>query len=132
MRECLEGEQAIDLARAPRDYRLGQAKMAAGHYAEADASFRQALETDPNNRMGMAGVGVVQHAQRHWAESAESIARSRTRDPAILLDLCDDYLRLGRKKDAELAAELVRSFGAGDKTILSALDKLLSNPGAVP
>lgn len=111
---------------------LGQAKMAAGHYAEADASFRQALETDPNNRMGMAGVGVVQHAQRHWAESAESIERSRTRDPAILLDLCDDYLRLGRKKDAELAAELVRSFGAGDKTILSALDKLLSNPGAVP
>lgn len=106
---------------------LGRAEMAVGHDTGRDASFRRALEIDPNNRMGMAGVGAIRHAQKQWAESAEWIERSRTRDPATLLDLCDDYLRLGRRKDADLAAELVRSFGAGDKTIISALDKLLSS-----
>lgn len=107
---------------------LGRSEMAVGHSVEADASFRQALEIDPDNRMGMAGMGAIQHVQQHWAKSAEWIERSRTSDPAILLDLCDDYLRLGRRKDAELAAELVRSFGVGDKTTIRRLDELLSTP----
>jgi hypothetical protein len=56
-------------------------------------------------------------------QSAEWIERSKTRDPARLLELCDDYLRLGRP-DAELAAALVRTFGAGDKETDAALKKL--------
>lgn len=120
----------ISIKKEPKDADalawLGRTEMAEGHFAEAEASFRHALEIDPENRIGMAGIGAVGHAQQRWSDSAEWIERSRTRDPATLLDLCDDYLKLGRRKDAELTAELVRSFGAGDKTIQSALDKLLA------
>lgn len=106
---------------------LGWAEMALGDNATADASFRQALKIDPDSRMGMAGMGAILHSERQWAKSAEWIERSNTRDPATLLDLCDDYLQLGDQKDAKFAAELVRSFGVGDKTIISALDNLLSS-----
>jgi hypothetical protein len=41
------------------------------------------------------------------------------------LDICDDYLKLDRREDAELVAELVRSFGTGGKDVEAALEKLL-------
>ncbi len=80
---------------------------------------------DPENQNGMAGIGAVRHSQQRWAESAMWITQSNTTDPAVLLDLCDDYLKLGQKDDAELTAELVKSLGAGNTPILEALEKLL-------
>lgn len=104
---------------------LGRAQLANGELAAAESRFERVLEIDPANQLGLAGEGVIRHAQQRWAESADWIERSRTREPAALLDLCDDYLKLGRREDAELAAELVRSFGAGDEAVQSALEKLL-------
>jgi len=104
---------------------LGRTKLAKGALAEAELNFRQVLAMDSQNQLGAAGMGRVRHTQQQWAESAAWIERSKTRDPATLLDLCDDYLKLGRKDDAEIAAALVRSFGAGDMVVQSALEKLL-------
>ena len=81
---------------------------------------------DPTNQVGAAGIGIVRHSQQRWAESSEWITRSRTSDPSVLLDLCDDYLKIGRRDDAELAAELIRSFDGGNKTVQEALEKLMS------
>lgn len=117
------------LARDPQDADvlawLGRTELAEGKLADAESAFRRVLEMDPENQLGLAGMGAIRHAQQRWAESASWIERSRTRDPAVLLDLCDDYLKLNRRKDAELVAELVRSFGAGDKAVQAALEKLL-------
>jgi hypothetical protein len=46
-----------------------------------------------------------------------------------MLDLCDDYLKLGQKDDAALAAELVKSLGADNTPILEALANLLRSSG---
>ena len=105
---------------------LGRARFASGDLAAAEDTFERVLEIDPRNQLGLAGKGAIRHDQHEWAESAEWIERSRTREPAALLDLCDDYLKLGRWEDAELAAELVRSFGAGDEAMQSTLETLLA------
>ena len=118
----------IALASGPQDPDvlawMGRTELAEGRLPEAEARFRRVLEMDPGNQLGLAGIGAIRHAQHRWAESAGWIERSRTREPAALLDLCDDYLKLDRRKDAELVAELVRSFGAGDKAVETALEKL--------
>jgi tetratricopeptide (TPR) repeat protein len=120
----------IALASGPQDPDIlawmGRTELAEGRLPEAEARFRRVLEMDSGNQLGLAGIGAIRHAQHRWAESAGWIERSRTREPAALLDLCDDYLKLDRRKDAELVAELVRSFGAGDKAVETALEKLLS------
>jgi tetratricopeptide (TPR) repeat protein len=119
----------IALANSPRDAGalawMARTELAEGKLPEAEARFRRVLEMDPENQLGLAGMGAIRHAQHRWAESARWLERSRSREPAALLDLCDDYLKLGRRKDAELVAELVRSFGAGDRAVETALEKLL-------
>lgn len=94
---------------------LGRTELAEGKVSEAEADFRQVLEIDPGNRLGMAGMGEVLHAQKQWAASASWIERSRSPEPATLMVLSDDYRKLGRVKDAEFAAALVRSFGGAEK-----------------
>lgn len=126
-----DAQRVLDIALAnnPQDADalawLARTELAEGKLAEAEAKFRRVLEMNPENQLGLVGMGAIRHAQRRWAESATWIERSRTREPAALLDLCDDYLKLDRRKDAELVAELVRSFGAGDKAVETALEKLL-------
>jgi tetratricopeptide (TPR) repeat protein len=106
---------------------LGRTALAEGKLAEAETRFQRVLESNPQSQLGLAGMGAIRHAQHRWAESAGWIEHSKTREPAALLDLCDDYLQLNRRKDAELVAELVRSFGAGDKAVETALEKLFHN-----
>ncbi len=105
---------------------LGQVLLAVGRLPDAEAEVRAELARDPQNPLALATLGEIRFAQGRWPEAAASIEASRTRHPRALLKLCETYFRLGRKADAEVAANLVRTLAGGDPEMLARVDELLS------
>ncbi len=104
---------------------LGMVQLASGEIDVAEQSLRSALTLDAADPLALIGMGGIRYRQERWLDSITYLERSRTADPNTLLLLCDAYFRVGKKEDALLTAEVIRAFGADQRSLLDSLDQLL-------
>jgi len=131
LRRNSDAERALKIARAcaPGSARiaayLGMVQLSSGQTAASEQSFHEALDLNSRETLALIGMGSIQYQQKHWAASAEYLAKSRTADPGALLMLCDSYFRIGELNDALLTAEMIRVLGADQKSLMDELDRLV-------
>jgi len=102
---------------------LGMVQLASGEIDVAEQSLRSALTLDAADPLALIGMGGIRYRQERWLDSITYLERSRTADPNTLLLLCDAYFRVGKKEDALLTAEVIRAFGADQRSLLDSLDQ---------
>jgi Flp pilus assembly protein TadD len=81
----------------------GAALIQAGHLADAEAKFRQAVQTDPADIDAIVNLGVAIYRQGRFGASIpwfEKGAAARPADPAVHNDLAQAYVRTARPHDA--------------------------------
>lgn len=108
---------------------LGMMALQQGDLERAEHEFNVELALHPNDRAAIAQLGALRYKQGKWADAADKLTKSETSDPALLYMLCDSDFRLGRTRDAEVAAEDIAAFGRSDPAVMDGLVKLLSSYG---
>lgn len=93
----------LDNARDHAD--LGDVYLQQGKFAEAEASFRAALERDPSDSDTQAHLGQCLLHLRREAEALPLLEKVRDQDPAhdfghTLMALAETYAALGRAEEA--------------------------------
>jgi Flp pilus assembly protein TadD len=104
---------------------IGIYELQQGKLELAEKEFKAELANDPNYLNALAELGVVRYKQQRWSDAEENLAKSHTRTPALLLELCDAYFRTGDTKDAKLTAETIVVYAKGDQQVLDELSALL-------
>jgi predicted Zn-dependent protease len=110
--------------RGPHTY-LGIVSLQQNKLDDAERELTTEIANDPNYQTAVAELGVVRYRQQRWAEAADQLSRSHTRNPALLLTLCDAYFYLGKVKDANVTAELAAAYAKNDPATLDSLSSLL-------
>jgi tetratricopeptide (TPR) repeat protein len=106
---------------------LGLNYLSLGEYEQAERAFQIELKRSPMEQLALAGIGQLRHRQEKWSESAEYLEKCGTKDPLLLLMLCDSYFRLGKTNQARLMAEAAASFSQFDDGVLDSLLTLLES-----
>jgi len=103
---------------------LGSEHFAVGQLDRAEARHREALRAYPNYYRGLAGLGQVRAAQRHFEEAADLYRRAIAIVPLpeYATALGDIFTRQGRVEEARKQYDLVEYIGR-----LNALNKILYN-----
>jgi len=114
--------------RGPRTY-LGIVDLQHNNLNDAEREFTAEIANDPNYQAAIAELGLVRYRQQRWADAADQLSRSHTRNPALLLTLCDSYFRLGKVKEANLTAELAAAYARDDPATIDSLSELLNRNG---
>lgn len=104
---------------------IGIYDLQQGKLEMAEKEFKAELANDPNYLSAEAELASVRYKQGRWKEAEELMVKSHTREPGLLLELCDAYFRTGDAKDARLTAELIFAYAKGDQQVLDDLDKVL-------
>ena len=125
LRRALELDPKL---RGPRTY-LGIVDMQQNKLEDAERQFTTEIANDPNYQIAVAELGVVRYRQERWADAADQLSRSHTRNPSLLLPLCDAYFHLGKVKEANLTAELAAAYAKDDQATLDSLAALLTRNG---
>jgi tetratricopeptide (TPR) repeat protein len=125
LRRALELDPKL---RGPRTY-LGIIDLQHNNLADAEKEFTTEIANDPNYQAAIAELGLIRYRQQRWTEAAEQLSRSHTRNPALLLTLCDAYFRLGKAKEANLTAELAAAYAKDDPATIDSLAELLNRNG---
>ncbi len=114
--------------RGPRTY-LGIVDLQHNNLEDAEKEFTAEIANDPNYQTAISELGLVRYRQQRWAEAADELSRSHTRNPALLLTLCDSYFRLGKTKEANLTAELAAAYAKDDPATIDSLAEVLHRNG---
>ena len=114
--------------RGPHTY-LGIVDLQHNNLEDAEKEFTAEIANDPNYQTAIAELGLVRYRQQRWAEAADLLSRSHTRNPVLLLPLCDTYFRLGNVKEANLTAELAAAYAKDDPATIDSLAELLHRNG---
>jgi predicted Zn-dependent protease len=125
LRRALELDPKV---RGPHTY-LGIVGLQHNDLDAAEKEFTTELANDPNYQTAIAELGLARYKQRRWADAADQLSRSHTRNPALLLTLCDAYFRLGNATEANLTAELVAAYAKDDPATIDSLAELLNLNG---
>ena len=125
LRRALELDPKV---RGPRTY-LGIFDLQHNNLEDAEREFTAEIGNDPNYQVAIAELGLVRYRQQRWAEAADQLSRSHTRNPALLLTLCDAYFRLGKIKEGNLTAELAAAYAKDDPATIDGLTDLLNRNG---
>jgi tetratricopeptide (TPR) repeat protein len=127
-----DAKRMLSIARAqsPKSARvaayLGFVELSSGEASAAEESFQSALALDSAEVLALIGMGAIRYQQQRWADAVEYLEKSRTADPDTLYMLCDAYFRLRRTEDAMVTAEVIRALGSDNKTLLHAVDELVT------
>jgi tetratricopeptide (TPR) repeat protein len=112
---------------------LGMMQLASGEISAGEQSLHSALTLDAANPLALIGMGGIRYRQQRWQDAIEYLERSRTAAPDSLFMLCNAYLRVGKREDALLTAEVIRALGADQQTLLDSVDQLLKGyPSSEP
>ncbi len=76
LRHALEVEPTV---RGAHTY-LGIFALQQGKLEEAEKEFNAEIANDPNYQAAVAELGVVRYKQKKWAEAADLLSRSHTRN----------------------------------------------------
>jgi predicted Zn-dependent protease len=125
LRHALELDPKV---RGPRTY-LGIVDLQHNDLEGAEKEFTAEIVNDPNYQTAIAELGLVRYRQKRWTEAADQLSRSHTRNPALLLTLCDAYFQLGKTKEANLTAELAAAYAKDDPATIDGLAELLNRNG---
>ena len=125
LRRALELDPKL---RGPRTY-LGIVDLQQNNLTDAEKEFIAEIANDPNYQTAIAELGLVRYKQQRWAEAADQLSRSHTRNPSLLLTLCDAYFRLGKVKEANLTAELAAAYAKDDPATIDSIAELLHRNG---
>ena len=105
---------------------LGVLAMQEGDLSAAESEFEAELAREPNDQMAVSELGEVRYRQGLWADAATELARSKTVKPSMLYLLCDSYFHMGKVKEADLTAELLRAYAKDDPQVMQSLVDLLN------
>ncbi len=94
--------------------------------SEAESELKAELSSSPQDPFATAELGAVRFRQGRWEEAADLLSKSKTVAPISLYMLADADFRLGRIKDADVAAELAAGYSKGDGKLRQAVLDLLS------
>ncbi len=127
LKEAVESQQAGNLDKAIRDYRLvldmypnipevrsnlGAALAGEGKYSDAIIEYKRALDIKPDPTVRM-NLGLASYKTGHLAEAVPILKKAREDAPGnlqVVTVLADCYLRLGQNKDViELLAPVQRA-----------------------
>jgi tetratricopeptide (TPR) repeat protein len=108
---------------------VGQIALQRGDLDAAEKEFEAELANDRNYLPAIAELGGVRYRQQRWAEAADLLSNSRTRNSMLLYMLCDSFFHLGKKLDAELTAEVLASYARSEPEAMRALIDLLGRNG---
>ena len=105
-------------------WQLGSDHFTLGQLAEAEAFYRQSLETYPNYYRALASLAQVRAAQKKYDEALDLYRKAVAilPMPEYIAALGDVYSKMGRSDEAGKQYELVEYIGK-----LSALNKALYN-----
>lgn len=107
---------------------LGLLAMQQGDLSGAEREFETELSHHPNYLPAIAEMGQVRYRRGQWL-AADKLAKSETRDPALLYMLCDSYFHLGRAHDAKITAETLAAYARNEPQIMRGLIDLLNRNG---
>lgn len=105
---------------------LGLVELASEETDAAEDSLQAALALDSTEALALVGIGTIRYQQKRWGDAAEYLEKSRTADPGTLYMLCDAYFRTGQKQEALLTAAVIRALGSDNKSLLDAVNELVS------
>lgn len=108
---------------------LGLLALQQGDLNGAEREFETELAHHPNYLPAIAEAGQVRYRQGQWSAAADRLAKSETRDPALLYMLCDSYFHLGRAHDAKITAETLAAYARNEPQVMRGLINLLNRNG---
>lgn len=108
---------------------LGIYDLQQGKIDDAEKEFSAEIKNDPNYQTAVAELGVVRYKQGRWAEAADQLSKSHTRNPALLIMLCDAYYHCGKVKEADLTAEIAAAYSRDDQQLMDSLIELMHQNG---
>lgn len=105
---------------------LGRVRLFEQNASAAESEFQNALRLDERNQTALAGLGELRYRQHRWSEAARYLEDSQSKQPEVLVALCDAYFQLGDKGNARIVAELVRIFARDSQPAQDAVQRLLT------
>jgi tetratricopeptide (TPR) repeat protein len=105
---------------------LGRVRLSQQNVPAAESEFQAALGLDGRNQTALAGLGELRYRQHRWSEAARYLEDSQSKQPEVLVALCDAYFQLGDKGNARIVAELVRIFARNSQPAQDAVQRLLT------
>jgi Flp pilus assembly protein TadD len=104
---------------------LGHALLLERRPADAEPELKEAFRLSPGSQAALVGLGELSYMRGRWAEAAGYLEDSRSRQPDVLVMLCDAYAKAGQRSQAQTTAELLRIFAPADQDALRQADRIL-------
>ena len=99
---------------------MGRALLIADRIPAAQEELRTALVLQSGNSIALSSLGEISYRQSKWGEAIKYFEDSHTRQPDILLELCDAYWHAGQTENARLTSELIKIFAPDDRKSIDA------------